>query len=80
MDGQQINILAFGKVAEKLGQEQLQASGFDDTESLLHWLHDRYPALKQVDFSLAVDRKLVTGKTGLGRMCEVALLPPFSGG
>ncbi len=80
MDGQQITILAFGKVAEKLGSEQLKASGFEDTDSLLRWLHDRYPALKEVDFSLAVDRKLVAGNTGLGMMCEVALLPPFSGG
>jgi molybdopterin converting factor small subunit len=80
MNDNKIKVLAFGIIAEKIGTPELALSGVDDSNSLLALLEEKYPALLDLKFAIAVDRKLITENTELKSDCEVALLPPFSGG
>lgn len=75
-----IQLLAFGIVAEKAGSSRLIISGVTDTEQLLDALYQQHPALREVRFAIAVNRKIVHENTPLPSDSEVALLPPFSGG
>jgi len=75
-----INLLAFGIVAEKAGSSRLSISGVTDTEQLLEALFQQHPALRELRFAIAVNRKIVHANTPLQPDSEVALLPPFSGG
>ncbi|WP_339609426.1 MoaD/ThiS family protein [uncultured Planktosalinus sp.] len=43
-------------------------------------LQQQYPALVELTFSIAVNKKIIQQKTLLNPEDEVALLPPFSGG
>lgn len=75
-----MKILAFGKIAELLGKTELELDNMPNTDILLGFLQQQYPELKSMKFSLAVNKKQVTGNTEIPQGAEVALLPPFSGG
>jgi molybdopterin synthase sulfur carrier subunit len=75
-----MKILAFGKIAELLGKTELEYDNMPNTDILLGFLQQQYPELKNMKFSLAVNKKQVTGNTEIPQGAEVALLPPFSGG
>jgi molybdopterin converting factor small subunit len=75
-----IHIKAFGMVAEKIGTSELAMDHSGNSDELLHSLLLRFPELKTVKFTLAVNKKLVNGKQGIPENAEIALLPPFSGG
>ena len=75
-----VNVLFFGQLAEITGKNELLLEGIHDTEQLVDRLHETYPALKNVRFACAVDRKIVRSNTSLHEKSTVALLPPFSGG
>ncbi|TVP50114.1 MAG: MoaD/ThiS family protein [Mongoliibacter sp.] len=75
-----MKILAFGKIVELLGKTELELDNMPNTDILLGFLQQQYPELKNMKFSLAVNKKQVTGNTEIPQGAEVALLPPFSGG
>lgn len=75
-----IKVKAFGIVAEKIGTSELTLEVIPTTETLLGYLHQQYPELKHMKFSIAVNRKQAVGNTAIPNGAEVALLPPFSGG
>lgn len=75
-----IKIKAFGMVAEKLQTNEMELQYMPDTDVLLGFLHQQFPDLKHIKFSLAVNKKQAVGKTMIPLGAEVALLPPFSGG
>jgi molybdopterin converting factor small subunit len=75
----EIQIIIFGQLAEITGKS-LTVAGIVDTNSLVAYLHKNFPALEKVKYKIAVDKKLVNQNTLLTENCEVALLPPFSGG
>jgi molybdopterin synthase sulfur carrier subunit len=74
-----MTILAFGQIAELCGRPQLEAD-VSDTDALRALLQERYPALRDRTYVIAVDRKTIGGNTPLTSSSVVALLPPFSGG
>lgn len=76
----EIRIKAFGQIAEKIGVAELLLCDLTDTGGLLERLYADYPALRESSFALAINRRLVQGVVDLPAGCEVALLPPFSGG
>ena len=76
----QIKILAFGQVAGVTGNFLMLDESIKDTESLKSILHQRYPALSDMKYSLAVDKKMIHENVELKENVTVALLPPFSGG
>jgi molybdopterin synthase sulfur carrier subunit len=74
----QITIMAFGQLAEITGVTFLAEA--DDSDQLRLLLAERYPALKDKKYALAVNKQLITSRTILQESDTVALLPPFSGG
>ncbi|KAA3620268.1 MAG: MoaD/ThiS family protein [Flavobacterium sp.] len=74
------NIKYFGLLAEVTScrEESLSISPSTVNE-LLEVLCDKYPGLKEKDFRVAIDQKLVSEDTPITGG-EIALLPPFSGG
>lgn len=75
-----INILAFGQVASVTGNNFSLEENVEDTDSLKNALHQRYPVLSEIKYSIAVDKKIVHENMELKDNVTVALLPPFSGG
>jgi molybdopterin converting factor small subunit len=75
-----VNILVFGQLAERLGNNNFQLSDISDTDSLLSALKSSYPALEGQKILIAVNKKQITGNTMLHDAAEVALMPAFSGG
>lgn len=75
-----IQIKAFGMVAEKIGTTELAMDHFGDSAELLDALLVKFPELKTVKFTLAINKKIVNGNQEIPENAEIALLPPFSGG
>lgn len=73
-------VKAFGITAEKTGRSEIELPAVADTEQLLAELFRLFPALREVKFAIAVDRKIAAANTPIGPNSEIALLPPFSGG
>jgi molybdopterin synthase sulfur carrier subunit len=75
-----INILAFGQIATVTGHSLVVEDSAEDTDTLKNVLSKEYPALKNLNFSIAVDKKIIHENVQLQDNITVALLPPFSGG
>jgi molybdopterin converting factor small subunit len=75
-----MDIMIFGQLEDITGSSVVSVNRVDNTELLLKTLCADYPALEQKKFLIAVDQKIITGKTEIGEQAKVALLPPFSGG
>ncbi|HEY2720770.1 MAG TPA: MoaD/ThiS family protein [Chitinophagaceae bacterium] len=74
-----INLIIFGQLCELLG-ENLVLEDVSDTDNLKTLLNQRFPGLVGAKYLIAVNKKVITGKTKLMDNSTVALLPPFSGG
>lgn len=75
-----INILAFGQVATVTGNSLVLEENAKDINHLKTILGKQYPALKELKYSIAVDKKLIHENIKLEDNATIALLPPFSGG
>ncbi|MBK9271511.1 MAG: MoaD/ThiS family protein [Saprospiraceae bacterium] len=80
MQPPEINLICFGVIGEKCGFKEKKIVGPNNTEELVHWLEKECPEIKSLSYSIAVNRKMVHSSIELSHQCEVALLPPFSGG
>lgn len=80
MTDQTVTIQVFGQLAESMGTGSLQAPVFEDTGKLKNWLSEKFPALLQTTFVIAVDKKISPDNIPLQANSVIALLPPFSGG
>ena len=76
----EINILAFGQIADITGINSWKEQDITGTDSLKKKLQDRYPLLRDLNYVIAVDKTIVQGDTLLQDQVTVALLPPYSGG
>jgi molybdopterin synthase sulfur carrier subunit len=76
----EINILAFGQIAEIAGQPAWTMTDIASTDELQDILAKKYPALNGLSYKLAVDKKIVQQNTPLTNNATVAILPAFSGG
>lgn len=75
-----ISIRTFGMIAEKIGSGQIQLSGISSVDELRESLFEQFPDLKNMKFSIAINKQLVSGNAPIPIDSEIALLPPFSGG
>lgn len=75
-----VNVLAFGQIADITGEDSLNFSDVADTNTLMNLLGNKYSALRGMEYSIAVNKKIVRENTILQNEDTVALLPPFSGG
>lgn len=76
----EIQVLAFGQIAEITGKSAWMIADIEDTKTLLEALIKSFPLLQEIKFAIAVNKKIINENTGLKNRDEVALLPPFSGG
>ncbi|WP_452597075.1 MoaD/ThiS family protein [Pontimicrobium sp. MEBiC01747] len=76
----QLTVKYFGMLAEvtKCEEEIINEEGTTVVE-FLETLYNKYPILKDKDFQIAQNQKLITKETLLSSG-ELALLPPFAGG
>jgi sulfur-carrier protein len=73
-------VIAFGMIAEKIQKKEMVLDGIPNTDVLIGFLHQQYPELQHLKFSIAINKKQAIGNTMIPIGSEVALLPPFSGG
>ncbi|MDO8366074.1 MAG: MoaD/ThiS family protein [Saprospiraceae bacterium] len=75
-----IKIVAFGKIADILPQQEWETDGLETAGMLRGQLEAKYPNLKGQRYLIAVDKKIANDDSPLEEHSVVALLPPFSGG
>ncbi|MCZ2443228.1 MAG: MoaD/ThiS family protein [Flavobacteriales bacterium] len=75
-----IKVIVFGIIAERIQTNELVLENIQDTDSLWRYLVEKYPLLKDIKISIAVNKHIINHNTLLNAETEVALLPPFSGG
>jgi len=79
-DKSTINLLTFGQLVDLTGQNAWQMEDIADIDQLKAILVEKYPALAQSKYLIAVNMEVVRGNVILNPGDVVALLPPFSGG
>lgn len=77
-----VKVLYFAQVAEKTGvsNEEIEVPAETGSEELLKVLKQKYPAVADLSFNIAVDQVLIRNNVELSEGSEIALLPPFAGG
>ena len=75
-----VKIMVFGLLAEITGTGNFEVNDVRDTDNLNDILQERYPALRNMKYSVAVDKMIIDNNTKLENNSTVALMPPFSGG
>ena len=75
-----VQVIVFGQLTDILGTSPVNVEGVADTSELVAQLNQRYPALANAPYIIAVDKQIVNGNTTLAGNNTVALLPPFAGG
>ena len=75
-----ITVLTFGQIKDITGNTCLTYTDIDNSAVLLKILLNNYPALMNLNFSIAVNKKIISEKTALHDNDVIALLPAFSGG
>lgn len=76
----EIKIIFFGSLADLIGKSKLMVNDCFDTQSLKEKLIKEFPQIKNCEFLISVDKKLVRNNQKLKPGNEVAFLPPFAGG
>lgn len=76
----EINLLAFGQIAEITGKSTWKMTGIKDTNILIKKLEELFPVLVKTNYSIAVNKKVIQENTAITDKDTIALLPPFSGG
>ena len=76
----QIEVLIFGQITDITGKANFQCQGVENTDELRQQLMEKFPELKSLEYSMAVNKKIIRGNCSLKDRDTVALLPPFSGG
>ena len=75
-----VNIISFGAIKDITVSNNIVLQNINDTNQLVHQLEQLYPALTNIKYAIAVDKKIISINTQLYNNATVAILPPFSGG
>ena len=75
----QATIITFGQIAE-LSSSKIVLENVSDTDSLRLRLIEEYPSLTNINYAIAIDKRIVSENTVINETSVIALLPPFSGG
>ena len=76
----QVSILFFGQLRDITGSNKIILDDIHDTSSLIQILNNKYPALIESKYIIAVDNKIIFDKKSLDNNSIIALMPPYSGG
>jgi molybdopterin converting factor subunit 1 len=77
-----INIKYFGMIAETTGikEETIELSINSNLNNLKDIVFEKYTALEDMSFNIALNHSLQVGNIELNENDEIAFLPPFAGG
>ncbi|MCF8254302.1 MAG: MoaD/ThiS family protein [Bacteroidia bacterium] len=75
-----IQVLAFGQILDITQKDSWEEEGILNLNQLQEKLWNDYPALKEISFVFSINKQISKDGALLSDGCEVALLPPFSGG
>lgn len=75
-----VELTLFGSLADIAGRTKFQLQDIPDTDALQKKIHEMYPELANMSYSIAVNKKTIHKNTVFEGDTNVALLPPFSGG
>ena len=77
-----VTVRYFGKIQEvtDLSEEHWDIAESLTIDAFRAYLIDKYPALKNETYQLAVNQELLDLNKTILAMAEIAVLPPFSGG
>lgn len=75
-----LTVISFGQIANITGNNFVLEENLENTDDLKGILRQRFPALNDMKFAIAIDKKMASKNTGLAEHNTIALLPPFSGG
>jgi sulfur-carrier protein len=75
-----IQILAFGQILDITQKDSWEEEGILNLNQLQEKLWNDYPRLKEISFVFSINKQISKLDALLNDGCEVALLPPFSGG
>ena len=76
----EITVLTFGVITDIIGKSNFVLAGVASTDELKKSLEEKFPRLKNINYTVAVNKQTVTTQTQFENNATVALLPPFSGG
>lgn len=76
----QVSILFFGQLCDVIGTNKIVLDDLHDTSSLIKILNNKYPALKESKYIIAVNKNIIFENTSLDNNSIIALMPPYSGG
>lgn len=76
----EIDIIAFGKIAEFMANQRINFTDIEDTDGLKLALEKSFPSLVNMKYKLALNKNIVQHNLPLQHLDSVAILPPFSGG
>lgn len=76
----EISVLAFGQIADATSENNFKIHDVGDTDELIQLLNSKFPKMKSMEYSIAVNKKIIKENCLLAENDTVALLPPFSGG
>jgi molybdopterin synthase sulfur carrier subunit len=80
MSTAEVKILLFGMIAEKLKATEVYLNNVSNTEELRAALLAKFPQLSNLKFLISLNRQVVQQNMPIAAGCEIALLPPYSGG
>ena len=75
-----VKVLIFGQLTDITGLSEIYLHDVSDRDELINKLNQRYLALADSKYAIAVDKKVVSQNTPFTDSSIIALLPPFSGG
>jgi molybdopterin converting factor small subunit len=77
-----IQVMYYGMLAEITGQanEVWIADKNLTVGDFRNQILERYPAMREKKFKIAVDQKIANDYVSIDHASEIALLPPFAGG
>ena len=76
----EVQIIIFGQLTDIFRAAELRFRNAADTNELINELNKKYPGLAEAKYTIAVNKRTITGNTVLQDGSIVALMPPFSGG
>jgi sulfur-carrier protein len=76
----EVRVIIFGRLTDIVGSTSITIPGVDTTNDLVKEMSQRYPALANAKYAIAVNRQVIHEPAQLDKNSIVALLPPSSGG
>jgi len=75
-----LQIICFGSITDITGSANFSMPLVKDTDTLLVSIKEKFPALADRQFIIAVNAVTIQSNTLLEAGSNIAILPPFSGG